>query len=209
MPPGCVLRPPGGLSLLLPLLSLLLLSLSSVHGAVSCFQHLSRADFPFCQSLSPSYALHWALEADTIRFGVVVEGGGWGYVGLGLSEGGMVGADIWVVHAPQEDDDDEEGTGGAWAVKDYFSMEEAMPIEDAPGGQDVQLLSVQQGQGTTVAIFQRKLDTCNTTNDIAILNDTDSQVIFAYGNARIRFSATNWVPSNASNDTASYWLVMN
>jgi DOMON domain len=105
-----------------------LLGALSVEAAV-CYANVTKEAFPNCQSLSPSYALHWNVSGEYITLAISSD---WsqGYVAIGISEGGgMKGADIAVVLP-----------GDKPTVQDYFSEDFTFPVLDAQ--QDWQLVNV-------------------------------------------------------------------
>lgn len=52
-------------------------ALPAALAAASCYRTLPRADFPYCQLLAPSFALHWRVQpGGNITLGLDVDTGG-------------------------------------------------------------------------------------------------------------------------------------
>ncbi|GAX80249.1 hypothetical protein CEUSTIGMA_g7687.t1 [Chlamydomonas eustigma] len=86
----------------LPLLLTILLSWGSNVLAQSLAQcwpaGISQTTYPFCRLLDPYYALHWSINQQQITFAVYVSGV-YKSIALGLTNGGVTGADIWVARS--------------------------------------------------------------------------------------------------------------
>jgi hypothetical protein len=105
-------------------------------------------------------------------FNFQVEARTLGWVALGLSHTKSIkGADLtigWVSAAGQA------------TLQDYHSLD-GRSVKLDPS-QDAELIIGFEDEDTTVLRFQRKVDTCDTDNDVKITNDT-FRVIWAYSEA--------------------------
>lgn len=112
-----------------------------------------------------AYKIFWKLLAGEIQFEIHCRALGW--CGFGWSPAGdMYGADImigWV--------DDATNVG---YVKDCYSRMKLAPSVDRK--QDWILLESGQINGYTILKVKRKLDTLDTTEDIAIVNETHNLI---------------------------------
>jgi len=173
---------------------------------------VKQSEFPFCRALDEKYVLHWRIERGTITFAVYVEGV-YSFIGLGITQGGMNGADLWVARS----DDSAAWLAQKWHVNDFYSNSSFVnPVVDAQ--QDIRMIDVQQTKTFTMLELQRDLDTCDRLQDQYIYNDTDVNMIWAYGskydlsmwqNAKtkpIRLNPTNFSFVNETNTTSSYYL---
>jgi hypothetical protein len=104
-----------------------------------------------------------------------------GWVALGLSHTKSIkGADLtigWVSAAGQA------------TLQDYHSVDGRTVRLDP--SQDAELIVGFEDENTTVLRFRRKVDTCDTDNDVKITNDT-FRVIWAYGEADPPDGAIDW-----------------
>lgn len=133
--------------------------------------------------LDDNYALHWSIVQQQLTFGVFVSGKV-NFIGLGITNGGITGADIWMARA----DDAQPWLANPWHVDDYWSVNATVgPVLD--NQQDIELTYVEQTQTYTYVALQRPLDTCDRSQDIKVFNDTDQMLLFAYG---IQFDPELW-----------------
>lgn len=133
--------------------------------------------------LDNNYALHWSIVQQQLTFGVFVSGKV-NFIGLGITNGGITGADIWMARA----DDAQPWLANPWHADDYWSVNATVgPVLDAQ--QDIELTYVEQTQTYTYVALQRPLDTCDQSQDIKVFNDTDQMLLFAYG---IQFDPELW-----------------
>lgn len=141
---------------------------SSLAGA--CYRSVTQADYAHCRVLSPSVSLAWNISTagGHITFALDVDGV-WDWISLGLSEGGMRGADITVCQS---------AGNGVFTVQDMWSEDFVTPVVDA--SQDVVLVSSMQGPNSTLAVFRRPLESCDS-QDMAVAYDSQQIVIWAYG----------------------------
>lgn len=172
--------------------------------STTCWKHLSKAEFPFCQQLAPWLALHWHVRNSTLILGVDATTTGWAAVGLS-TQGAMQDADIWALTR--------NPTSGAWAVTDMHATGFRTPVADA--SQDVQLVSRPlYSAGNLVAVIKRPLITCDTRQDQPITTFAPQTVIFARGgqpalsyHGRADRGSTNinfsWGPSIATTRSSS------
>jgi hypothetical protein len=104
-----------------------------------------------------------------------------GWVALGLSHTKSIkGADLtigWVSAAGQA------------TLQDYHSIDGRTVKLDS--SQDAELIVGFEDEDTTVLRFRRKVDTCDTDNDVKITNDT-FRVIWAYGEADPADGVVDW-----------------
>eukprot|EP01097_Dermamoeba_algensis_P004434 TRINITY_DN2893_c0_g1_i1.p1 TRINITY_DN2893_c0_g1~~TRINITY_DN2893_c0_g1_i1.p1 ORF type:complete len:569 (-),score=81.90 TRINITY_DN2893_c0_g1_i1:66-1772(-) len=109
-------------------------------------------------SLDQKYYLFWNITSKgDIIFGVSAQTNGW--VALGLSpNGGMRGADIWTVRS----------VDGVFVVEDRFSPDFVTPVLDST--QDVKILWASRNNGATSFIIQRRLESCDDSQDLDISN---------------------------------------
>lgn len=177
---------------------------------------ISRDDYPYCRLLDANFALHWGIQQQTITFGIFVSGK-YSFLGLGLTYGGLTGADIWMARS----DDAQPWLANPWHAEDFFSLNATTgPVLDAQ--QDITLTLVEQTTTYTFVSLQRNLDTCDRDQDFKIFNDTDQLVLFAYGltyspslwqqatglELQVRLNPMNFNTSNITNTSASYYLEM-
>jgi hypothetical protein len=110
-----------------------------------------------------------------------VEARNLGWVALGLSHTKSIkGADLtigWVSAAGQA------------TLQDYHSIDGRTVKLDS--SQDAELIVGFEDEDTTVLRFRRKVDTCDTDNDVKITNDT-FRVIWAYGEADPADGVVDW-----------------
>jgi hypothetical protein len=115
------------------------------------------------------------------KFFFQVEARTLGWVALGLSHTKSIkGADLtigWVSAAGQA------------TLQDYHSVDGRTVRLDP--SQDAELIVGFEDENTTVLRFRRKVDTCDTDNDVKITNDT-FRVIWAYGEADPPDGAIDW-----------------
>ncbi|KAH3694941.1 hypothetical protein DPMN_082386 [Dreissena polymorpha] len=115
-----------------------------------------------------NYFLFWKFNSSHITFEVHVKTTGW--VGFGLSDNGnMYPGDVVVGWVDNR---------GATTFSDRHTNGHVMPIKDA--SQDWHLLHGEELNSFTVLKFVRKIETCDTTDDITIPSGT-TRLIFAYG----------------------------
>lgn len=145
----------------------LVLAAAPMARAATCYANLHMQAYPSCQEVSATVALHWAVADGEITFGIDADGE-WSWFGLGISEGGMMGADIWVA----------ANEGDSWVARDYFAERFTMPAADKQ--QDVMLKSVTRHAGATLIEMRRPLVTCDA-QDRAVADDAAQVVIWAYG----------------------------
>merc|ERR1719222_760595 len=111
--------------------------------------------------------LYWSIIDDYIYFKVECRCTGW--VALGLSHTKSIkGADLaigWI------------SSNGQVVMKDYHSVDGRRVEEDI--SQDLELLYGEELEGSSILRFRRKLNTCDTDQDIVVTNDT-FRVIWAY-----------------------------
>eukprot|EP00198_Chlamydomonas_reinhardtii_P003884 XP_001693220.1 dopamine beta-monooxygenase-like protein [Chlamydomonas reinhardtii] len=100
-----------------------------------------------------------------------VEGKTWDWVGIGLSEGGMLGADLAVAAL--------EPGSTQWTATDYWSAGFGFPARDVL--QDVTLVAVSRAGGSTQVALRRPLVSCDLAQDRAVVNDTRQTVVWAVG----------------------------
>jgi hypothetical protein len=142
---------------------------------------ISREEFPFCRLLDRNYALHWVVRDEVVHFAIFVSGT-YNFVGLGITEGGLSGADLWTARA----DDAQPWLANPWHVEDFFSSNGTLTLDSS---QDVSMDMVEQAQTYTYVALSRHLDTCDRDQDLKIYNDTDVTILFAYGAA---YSPSMW-----------------
>merc|ERR1712137_46928 len=117
-----------------------------------------------------NYFLFWNFNSSHVTFEIHVKTKGW--VGFGLSDNGnMYPGDVvvgWV------------DNNGVTTFSDRHTKGHVMPIKDA--SQDWHLLHGEENDFGTVLKFVRKIETCDTTDDLIIPAGT-TRLIFAYGQA--------------------------
>lgn len=149
------MRRPRSPNLLLSAALLCISTLSPLPAAhaAACYRNpsVTPSDFPRCKSLSPNVTLAWAISpADGYITLALDIDGVWDWLALGLSEGGMKGADIAVC---------KHAGNGMFTVQDMWSEGFYTPVLDEQ--QDVVLVSAMQGAGSTLAVFRRPLESCD------------------------------------------------
>ncbi|KAG2444120.1 hypothetical protein HYH02_009061 [Chlamydomonas schloesseri] len=138
--------------------------------AATCYAAFSAKDYPACVNVAPQFALHWSVGGGYITFAADVDGA-WDWIGIGLSEGGMLGADLAVAaHEPGS---------ASWTATDYWSPGFGFPARDDL--QDVTLVAVARAGGSTQVALRRPLVSCDLLQDRAVVNDTRQTVIWAVG----------------------------
>ncbi|GIL68707.1 hypothetical protein Vafri_21959, partial [Volvox africanus] len=171
-----------------------------------CFKNFSPADYPSCILLSPNVSMHWVVQSGTITWAIDVDGV-WDWVGFGISEGGMLGADLAVaLH---------DFAAHRWTAADYWSADFETPQLDTQ--QDVSLVSISRQihkdnlQGSTLVAMRRPLVTCDPAgHDRPVLNDTRQTVVFAYGVGSFSYhgptnrgqAEVTFLPNNSSGASA-------
>ncbi|KAG2493150.1 hypothetical protein HYH03_008574 [Edaphochlamys debaryana] len=149
-----------------------LLALATSGLAAQCYKNFGREQFPACQQVGTAGAIHWAVSGGSLIVGLDFTGD-WDWVAVGISEGGMLGADIALAW---HDEDEAQWSGG-----DYWSDGFVTPVYDKQ--QDVSLVAVTKQHGSTLVTLQRPLVSCDPNGqDRAVVNDTRQTVIYAYGN---------------------------
>ncbi|PNH09878.1 Dopamine beta-hydroxylase [Tetrabaena socialis] len=144
--------------------------------ASTCHAHFSLSDYPSCIQATPNVTLHWAVSSDSITWGVDVDGE-WSWVGVGLSEGGMLGADLAVASQA-----DESGLGSSgWGALDMWSAGFELPTVDSQ--QNVVLVSAERSSGSTRVAMRRPIIACDP-QDRTVQNDTRQTVVYAFGAGR-------------------------
>lgn len=147
--------------------------------AATCYRTFSKEAYPYCQLLSPTYALHWRDDVTSVEFAVDVDGT-WRWLGLGIGESaGMLAADIMLVRRSSAAS--VEAGGPPWVAVDSYATAFAAPTPD--NSSDVQLVSASSTNNATTAVFARQLDTCDDAEDRRIIRGTVQTFIFAYGAA--------------------------
>ncbi|GFR39666.1 hypothetical protein Agub_g137 [Astrephomene gubernaculifera] len=154
--------------------------------ASQCFSNFSPTKYPFCVQASPNVSLHWIVQDGSITWALDVDGA-WDWVGVGLSEGGMLGADLAIAT--------HDSQAGQWAAKDYWTQGFNAPQLD--NQQDVTLVSVERqsygagSKGNTLVAMRRPLESCDQDGmDRAVLYDTRQIVVFAYGSGELGYHGT-------------------
>jgi hypothetical protein len=145
-------------------------------SAVKCYDHLSKNDFPNCNQLSQSIALHWSLSSDsaTITFGVDSDVPSDNWLGIGLSDmGGMRGTDMWLLLRKND---------GSYFIQDSFSTDYATPVAD--DRQDITLVSPPSGNGNLVYTFKRAVVSCDS-QDRSIIKGVQANIVWAYGSTSV------------------------
>ncbi|XP_041782918.1 MOXD1 homolog 2-like [Anopheles merus] len=124
--------------------------------------------------LDENYRLLWSLSQQDITFEVQARTSG--YVGLGFSTDGTIyGADIiigWVEN-------------GQVHFQDRHFKQNSNGEPHVDSSQDYVLLLGYENATHTVLRFRRKLDTCDTAQDVPITNDT-IRIIYMYHNSEPR-----------------------
>ncbi|KAJ3220848.1 hypothetical protein HDU81_011137 [Chytriomyces hyalinus] len=157
----------------IPFLLTALAAFTAANAAV-CYNQLSATEFPNCAALSPTVALHWALNASHITFGVDadVPSNSMYWFAIGISEmGGMFGADIWMLTRVPGNQ--------SYVMMDLFSKTTVRPVPDSE--QDVVLLTPPPPSNTnTLFTFTRPLETCDSS-DYPITQGRSFHMIWAHG----------------------------
>ncbi|KAG2484351.1 hypothetical protein HYH03_016770 [Edaphochlamys debaryana] len=170
---------PGTRLALVLVAAALAMALVPVSQAADCWASFSKSEYPNCEQLAPSYALHWQVNSDdgTATFAVELDGDTWGWIGLGISEGGMLAADIAVLQYDTATD--------RFTLGDYWAQTFGRPALDAQ--QDVRLIMAHRNHGRTIFAFRRPLHSCDTSFDQRIFKDTLQWVVYAYGEGPLSY----------------------
>ena len=169
----------GGWGWVVLLLAALAADTRGVHAA-TCHSSFSKEAYPYCQLLSPTFALHWRDDVTSVEFAADVDGT-WRWLGLGIGESaGMLAADIMLVRRSSASS--VEAGGPLWVAVDSYATAFAAPAPDTTSS-DVELVSASSANNATTAVFRRLLDTCDDAQDRRIIRGTVQTFIFAYGAA--------------------------
>ncbi|EFJ52740.1 protein monooxygenase [Volvox carteri f. nagariensis] len=140
-------------------------------NAASCYQFLTKDDYPSCLQLDANLVLYWKI-IDNQTLELAADGDGYmDWIAIGISEAGMKGVDYSVSYLPTQ--------GSSWLVGDYYTTGDLTPTYDEEQNIIMSTMPVFDKDNRTFAAIQRPLDSCDD-EDTPVYLDVERSIIWGY-----------------------------